>query len=381
MLIRLFIRNRCDSINKSDINLMVAKHIGRHRSRRGVNNYMIYKAKQGNTSDLSTDDDENIDIPTECVMGRLQSNFIGNEFQIFSSKQMNEKEKNQTCNVPAYKHEGTSLSKSDLSLCSNKGRSSPDPALSSCNETDSDEEGNMPSFVRRISGSLSESFSRARPPSGSNWASSFSLRKTRKRIAIADPTACMEDQDEAPEQVSDDYSNGCIESEEGAITYTANILGNRPRVMDICIPNVDDNGNIQDWRRVYTGDMKMINCFKELLGQLNTNNFDGDDDIEQENIENQSMETSNYGLLALQNKQPWWNIDLGAFVLNFGGRVSVASVKNFQLCTRDDQDHIMLQFGRVQGRHSFTMDYQYPLTATQAFAIAISSLQSKMSLS
>jgi hypothetical protein len=74
----------------------------------------------------------------------------------------------------------------------------------------------------------------------------------------------------------------------------------------------------------------------------------------------------------------WWNIELGAFVLNFGGRVKVASVKNFQLCERDVQDHIM-QFGRIEGRHSFTMDFQYPLTPMQAFAIAISSLQSKIS--
>ena len=72
-------------------------------------------------------------------------------------------------------------------------------------------------------------------------------------------------------------------------------------------------------------------------------------------------------------------MELGSFVLNFGGRVSVASVKNFQLCDRNEQDHIMLQFGRIEGRHSFTMDFQYPLTAVQAFAIAISSLQSKMS--
>jgi tubby-related protein 1 len=86
-----------------------------------------------------------------------------------------------------------------------------------------------------------------------------------------------------------------------------------------------------------------------------------------------------FGLYALQNRPPWWNIELGSFVLNFGGRVSVASVKNFQLCDRNDQDRIMLQFGRIQGRHSFTMDFQHPLTAVQAFSIAISSLQSKIS--
>jgi hypothetical protein len=101
-------------------------------------------------------------------------------------------------------------------------------------------------------------------------------------------------------------------------------------------------------------------------------NNDGPPPVENENIED-------FGLLPLQNRPPWWNVELGSFVLNFGGRVSVASVKNFQLCHRRDQDNIMLQFGRIQGRHSFTMDFQHPLTAVQAFSIAISSLQSKIS--
>ena len=92
-----------------------------------------------------------------------------------------------------------------------------------------------------------------------------------------------------------------------------------------------------------------------------------------------TQDAASLGLMALQNRPPWWNVDLGAFVLNFGGRVSVASVKNFQLCDKHNQEHIMLQFGRISGRHSFTMDFQYPLSPVQAFAIAISSLQSKLS--
>jgi len=141
--------------------------------------------------------------------------------------------------------------------------------------------------------------------------------------------------------------------------------------MDLCIPKIGDSGTVQDWRQVYGGEMRMLQCFKQMQEQLNA--------TDPENGEGRE-EPSDYGLLALQNKQPWWNVELGAFVLNFGGRVSVASVKNFQLCARNDQEHIMLQSGRVQGRHSFTMDFQFPLTAIQAFAIAISSLQSKISL-
>lgn len=184
------------------------------------------------------------------------------------------------------------------------------------------------------------------------------------------------------------FSLQSLEDEAGAITYTANLLGSRPRIMDVCIPKVGEPGP-SDSRRsgVFSdvarprGGLRMIDRLKQM--QQRTDN----DEHQQQPIEVEQMTenedrhslANDFELLALQNRPPWWNVELGSFVLNFGGRVSVASVKNFQLCDRNDQDYIMLQFGRIQGRHSFTMDFQYPLTAVQAFAIAISSLQSKIS--
>jgi hypothetical protein len=184
------------------------------------------------------------------------------------------------------------------------------------------------------------------------------------------------------------------EEEDGAITYTANLLGSRPRIMDVCIPKVAADGVAgKEWKKFLEtcedhDDCYMLNCFKTLQQRLE--NLDpqqprlpGDVDVprpeDRRHVDNTSTPGEDHGLLALQNRPPWWNVELGSFVLNFGGRVSVASVKNFQLCDRNDQDNIMLQFGRIQGRHSFTMDFQHPLTAVQAFSIAISSLQSKIS--
>lgn len=40
-------------------------------------------------------------------------------------------------------------------------------------------------------------------------------------------------------------------------------------------------------------------------------------------------------------------------------------------------DYIVMQFGRV-AEDVFTMDYNYPLCALQAFAIALSSFDSKL---
>lgn len=49
-------------------------------------------------------------------------------------------------------------------------------------------------------------------------------------------------------------------------------------------------------------------------------------------------------------------------MLNFYGRVTMASVKNFQLVSTEDFDRIILQFGRV-ARDEFTMDFQVCTTA------------------
>lgn len=82
-------------------------------------------------------------------------------------------------------------------------------------------------------------------------------------------------------------------------------------------------------------------------------------------------------LIELHNKPPVWNEDSGSYTLNFQGRVTQASVKNFQIVHADDPDYIVLQFGRV-AEDAFTLDYRYPLCALQAFAIALSSFDGKL---
>lgn len=194
------------------------------------------------------------------------------------------------------------------------------------------------------------------------------------------------------------------EEEDGVITYTANLLGSRPRIMDVCIPRVTADGVPgKEWRAyLETGDEatdegRMLSCFRQIQQRAtdlpdptdpplfppvvadNGVNRELEEPDRPDDQEATSSTPEDFGLMTLQNRPPWWNVELGSFVLNFGGRVSVASVKNFQLCERSDHDRIMLQFGRIQGRHSFTMDFQHPLSAVQAFSIAISSLQSKIS--
>lgn len=96
--------------------------------------------------------------------------------------------------------------------------------------------------------------------------------------------------------------------------------------------------------------------------------------------------------LVLRNKPPRWHEQLQCWCLNFRGRVTVASVKNFQLIAASqpaagaptpsqpapsEHDKIILQFGKV-AKDMFTMDYRYPLSAFQAFAICLSSFDTKL---
>ena len=82
-------------------------------------------------------------------------------------------------------------------------------------------------------------------------------------------------------------------------------------------------------------------------------------------------------LFYMINKPPRWNEQVGAYVLNFNGRVTMASVKNFQLINPEDQERVVLQFGRV-AKEKFTMDFQSPLSPFQAFALCLSSFDSKL---
>ncbi|KAL8505703.1 hypothetical protein ACS0TY_016792 [Phlomoides rotata] len=92
------------------------------------------------------------------------------------------------------------------------------------------------------------------------------------------------------------------------------------------------------------------------------------------------------GCTILKNKAPRWHEHLECWCLNFHGRVTVASVKNFQLVAtvdqsqpggKGDEEMVLLQFGKV-GDDTFTMDFRRPLSAFQAFAICLTSFGTKL---
>lgn len=151
-----------------------------------------------------------------------------------------------------------------------------------------------------------------------------------------------------PERANSDWSN--VRQELAAVVYETNVLGFKgPRKMTVLIPGMDEE------------------CERVPIRPRN------DNDGLLQRWQSKNMEN----VIELHNKSPVWNEETQSYVLNFHGRVTHPSIKNFQIVHSDDLDYIIMQFGRVAG-DAFTMDYKYPMCAVQAFAIALSSFDGKL---
>jgi len=148
-----------------------------------------------------------------------------------------------------------------------------------------------------------------------------------------------------------------IRKELGFICYGNNIFGVKgPRKMSLWLPTVID-GVASVWQSK-TPEPSIVQSAKESKGEP---------------------------LLHICNKQPEFNEATSSYVLNFSGRVTIASVKNFQLISSEQDkdsddvqvDEILLQFGRIS-TDVFTLDLSYPFSPLQAFAVALTSLDHKL---
>ncbi|CAL5413210.1 unnamed protein product [Camellia sinensis] len=163
------------------------------------------------------------------------------------------------------------------------------------------------------------------------------------------------------------------------ISYQLNVLGSRgPRrmhcVMDAIPASAIEPGGVAPTQTEFP--LSNIDSFPSLP-------FFRSKSSRKENFLCESTDQRN-GELVLKNKAPRWHEQLQCWCLNFHGRVTVASVKNFQLVASAENgqagpqhEKVILQFGKV-GKDVFTMDYRYPLSAFQAFGICLSSFDTKI---
>uniref|UniRef100_A0A5B7AME7 Tubby-like F-box protein n=1 Tax=Davidia involucrata TaxID=16924 RepID=A0A5B7AME7_DAVIN len=182
------------------------------------------------------------------------------------------------------------------------------------------------------------------------------------------------------------------------ITYQLNVLGTRgPRRMHCLMHSVpasalDAGGTVPGQPELLSRSLE--DSFRSISFSKSLDHFTEFSSSRFSEVAGSSNEDEDGKLkpLILKNKAPRWHEQLQCWCLNFRGRVTVASVKNFQLIaatqpaagaptssqpSQPEHDKIILQFGKV-GKDMFTMDYRYPLSAFQAFAICLSSFDTKL---
>lgn len=81
-------------------------------------------------------------------------------------------------------------------------------------------------------------------------------------------------------------------------------------------------------------------------------------------------------VFVMHNKAPLWNENTQVYQLDFGGRVTQESAKNFQVELHSKQIQVM-QFGKIDGQ-AYTLDFQSPFSAIQAFAIALANVTQRL---
>lgn len=166
------------------------------------------------------------------------------------------------------------------------------------------------------------------------------------------------------------------------ISYELNVLGSRgPRrmhcVMDSIPSSSIEPGGVAPTQTEFSlNNIEMFPLFPFFRSKSNR--------VVENSLSGPLVGDKKDGMLVLKNKAPRWHEQLQCWCLNFHGRVTIASVKNFQLVASaengtagPEHDKIILQFGKV-GKDLFTMDFRYPISAFQAFAICLSSFDTKI---
>ena len=171
--------------------------------------------------------------------------------------------------------------------------------------------------------------------------------------------------------------------ELGYIMYDVNILGRVPNSLKAIIPRFDEqymdgpqNSTIS--QRIQEQNTEHSSLDYTLVDQLT---------FKKDHKYNRVETKEEAQLLFLQTKKPVWSEEHEAWCLDFGGRVKKASKNNFIL--EVDQDRVNLKeefsdtplmiFGKVNASR-YSLDYRYPLSPMQAFAIALTTFASKLAV-
>ncbi|EGZ11403.1 hypothetical protein PHYSODRAFT_520775 [Phytophthora sojae] len=150
-------------------------------------------------------------------------------------------------------------------------------------------------------------------------------------------------------------------TELGAMVFGSTFNSSEPRRLTVILPPLSRRQEIEG---LTVGDS--LSSFSMLI-DLHRSLTEADMAVAHSALPPESLQ-------VFENKEPVF--ENGFYRLNFNGRVSVPSVKNFQLVRAgpgevpNNERPIFLQFGKVDDK-KFHLDFRAPITPIQAFATAL----------
>jgi len=166
------------------------------------------------------------------------------------------------------------------------------------------------------------------------------------------------------------YDHGISNSEGGTIfkdlarkqqallVYKTNVLGRVPNAMSLVLPKP---------------------------GELQTY---GDEEGEGEKVDNSVMYkayTNNKATKAasqfvvLETKKPRWNPKMEAWTMDFKGRAKLASKKNFQLVDVEEEERLLMLFGKMT-KNRWCLDYSPPMSPLTCLFVAMTAFSAKLAV-
>ncbi|CAO2833323.1 unnamed protein product [Amaranthus hypochondriacus] len=174
---------------------------------------------------------------------------------------------------------------------------------------------------------------------------------------------------------------------------SSDFLGRNFRIYDSLPPHdgakpssSSHTGNYEVGQVFYKLNLSKSRAPRRMLCSLKCPGPLGDTSANRAEYSDSKLANLDFSCTVLKSKPSRWYENLQRWCLNFRGRVTFASVKNFQLIAtvdqsqpdgKGDEEVVLLQFGKV-GDDTFTMDYRQPLSAFQAFAICLTSFGYKL---
>lgn len=150
-----------------------------------------------------------------------------------------------------------------------------------------------------------------------------------------------------------------------------------PRSMEVALPRVNSDGTRMELRPKDPHCDGLRRAWGKGRSVWQTGDADGDVSDEEPWVN-------------LASPEPKWDEIRQVYTMDFGGRVSRTSAKNFQLAIADrcfrplqgpdggEVGGLCMQFGRVDDDDTFVIDVAYPLSPAQALAIGMSMFDSRL---